>query len=196
MLDVILTGKDIAEIFIGAQKRLQDKKIATLMDKIASTLEEDFKGDTKQFKDELIKISHQEWFQETINQAIIKASLANSTIAIRMMAIVVAVKVKDKNTALAFEDILLLRVLQDITDYEIIFLSKIYAKKRRGVLSRAEFGQHFNDSDPEIADQAIFKRMTNNLEKFNLISLNDNIDRVVTFDEFTDVFIKIYEKAC
>lgn len=112
MLDLILTGKDIAEVFTSTQKLLQDRKKSILLNQISSPLQEDFKGSTEEFQHELTRLSHETWFQEAINQAVIKASLANSPIAIRMMAIVVAVKVKNNNNFLSFEDMQLLRILQ------------------------------------------------------------------------------------
>lgn len=192
-----LLSLDVPGIFLKAIDFHQKNKINSLLSSISNALQDDFNGNSEEFKKHLLKLSHCEWFQEAINQAVLKAALSNSKIAIRMMAIVVAVKVNG-DKFLSYYDLHLLRTLQEITDDEIIYLSRIHAVGNRGIMGGNEYQSFSNDEDPYLADQHLYRKMTTALTRFDLISLRETlggINRTVIFNDSTAHFLEIYKRA-
>jgi hypothetical protein len=73
----------------------------------------------------LVKGSHEESFRETVYKTATKAILSESNLAVRVMAVIAAKHIADRSS-ITYDDLLLLRGLQSLTDEEIILGMRIW----------------------------------------------------------------------
>lgn len=118
------TLKTIAEHIRDAWEAGRSWRLSLLFSSIDQQLREEKGLDAKTLQT-LVVGSHQESFRETIYQTATKAILAESNLAIRVMAVIAAKHIADRAT-ITYDDLLLLRGLQTLTDDEVILGIRIW----------------------------------------------------------------------
>lgn len=189
---VIQGARDIYDIASYASKSYKDYKIKLLLETLSVELSNnlDFRPETYK---KLFNQSHDNHFQQTLDQAVTKTFLANSNLAIRMIAIYISSRT---SKALSYSELNVLRILQDITDFEIIFFRKMWNESTDFGQDKRYLHQYPDDAESKRNEQ--YREIAHSLRAVGLIRVDlENLINTtsVYIDKKNFYFFDLIERA-